>query len=47
VLKAAPVDTVNPALIALSAGALVAAILLAAIVVWQREQIRGLRRRLP
>jgi hypothetical protein len=47
VLGAAPADTVNPALIALSAGALVAAILLAAIVVWQREQIRGLRRRLP
>ena len=47
VLGTAPADAVNPALIALSAGALVAAILLAAIVVWQREQIRGLRRRLP
>jgi|GEM_PF-3332600 len=47
VLGAAPADALSLGLLALAAGSLVVAILLAAIVVWQREQIRGLRRRLP
>jgi chitodextrinase len=47
VLDTSPSAGVNAGLIALAAGGLVLAIVLAGIVVWQREQIRGLRRRLP
>jgi len=47
VLGAPPADALNPGLLALAAGSLVLAILLGAIAVWQREQIRALRRRLP
>ena len=47
VLDTSPSAGVNAGLLALAAGGLVLAIVLAGIVVWQREQIRGLRRRLP
>jgi len=47
VLDTSPSEAVNSGLVALAAAGFVVAILLAAIVVWQREQIRQLRRRLP
>jgi hypothetical protein len=47
VLDTSTSDGVNAGLLVLAAGSLVLAILLAGIAVWQREQIRALRRRLP
>ena len=47
VLDTSATAGVNAGLIVLGAGSLVLAIVLAGIAVWQREQIRGLRRRLP
>ena len=47
VLVSSSAEGLNTGLLILAAGGLVLAILLAGIVVWQREQIRQLRRRLP
>ncbi len=47
VLDTSPPNGVDAGLAALAAGGLVLAILLAGIAVWQRDQIRTLRRRLP
>ncbi len=47
VLDTSPSEASNVGLLVLAAGSLVLAIVLAGIAVWQREQIRQLRRRLP